>query len=260
MLRASRKLRRAITAIVVLVTGSLMTLSIAHAVELKLLSPQVMKPVLEQLIPEFERSSGNQVMISYATTSALIKEIKTGIAADLVILPPEQIKQLEKENKIIKDSSSPVARLEFGVIVRSGATKPDVSTVRFLKQALLSANSIASGDPEKSMSGEYFAKLIERLQIAAAIKPKIKTFASGTAALRAVANGEADIAVGVVSAAFEPGTELAGILPAQAKKFNTYAIGIPSSTDQIEAAKSLASFISSPKSLALMKSKGFSKP
>ena len=59
----------------------------------------------------------------------------------------------------------------------------------------MNAKSIASGDPETSTSGEYFANLMKRLQIADEIKPKIKTFSSGTAALGAVANGEADLAL-----------------------------------------------------------------
>ena len=53
------------------------------------------------------------------------------------------------------------------------------------------------------------------------------------------------------------GTELAGVLPAQARKFNSYAAGILTNNNQIQAAKALSSFISSPTSLAVMKSKGF---
>jgi molybdate transport system substrate-binding protein len=190
MLGISEKLRRSITALAVLVTGSLITASLTHAAELKVLSPQVMKLVLDDLIQQFERSSGNQVIISYATASALVREIKAGLVADLAILSPEQIEQLQEEDKIVEDSLAPIAKLEFGVIIRKGATKPDVRSVHSLKQALLSAKSIASADPETSTSGEFFASLIERLQIDDEIKPKIKTFSSGTAALRAIANGD----------------------------------------------------------------------
>jgi molybdate transport system substrate-binding protein len=260
MSRASWKLRQSIVALAAVVTGSLMTASIEHAAELKVLSPHAMRPALNDLVPQFERASGIQVMISYATASALVKEIEDGKMADLAILSPEQIEQLQEEDKIVEDSLIPVAKLEFGVIIRKGATKSDVSTVHALKQTLMSTKSIASGDPGSSASGKYFASLIDRLRIADAIKQKIKTFSSGTAALEALANGEADIAVGVVSAANGPGTELAGVLPAQAKKFNSYAVGILTSSNQIQAAKALASFISSPTSLAVMKSKGFDAP
>ena len=177
MSRASGKLRQSIAALAV--AGSLMTASIAHAAELKVLSPQAMRPALNDLVPQFERSSGIQVRISYATTSALVREIEDGKMADLAILAPEQIEQLQEEDKIIEDSLTPVAKLEFGVIIRKGATKPDVSRVHALKQTLMATKSIASGDPETSTSGEYFANLINRLQIADEIKPRsrrIKAF------------------------------------------------------------------------------------
>jgi molybdate transport system substrate-binding protein len=259
MAKRSAKLRQSITALVAMVV-SLMAANLAHAAELTVLSPQAMKPALTDLIPQFERSSGNQVSISYSSTSALVKEIQDGKMADLAILSPKQIEQLQDEGKIVENSIVPIAKLAFGVIIRKGTTKPDVSTVHGLKQALMSAKSIASGDPGRSASGMYFANLIERLQIADAIRPKIKTFSSGTAALEAVANGEADVAIWVVSSANGPGTELAGVLPAQAKKFNSYAAGILTNSNQTQAAKALSSFISSPTSLAVMKSKGFEPP
>lgn len=259
MAKRSAKLRQSITALAAIV-GSLMATNLVHTAELTVLAPQALKPALSDLIPQFERSSGNQVTISYSSTSVLVTEIQDGKMADLAILFPKQIEQLQDEGKIVEDSIAPIAKLAFGVIIRKGTTKPDVSTVHGLKQALMNAKLIASGDPGSSASGRYFANLIERLQIADAIKPKIKTFSSGTAALEAVANGEADLAIWVISSANGPGTELAGVLPAQAKKFNSYAAGILTNSNQIQAAKALSSFISSPTSLAVMKSKGFDAP
>jgi molybdate transport system substrate-binding protein len=257
---ASVKFHQTIAVLAVVVAGSLMTTGFAHAVELKVLSPQAMRPALNDLVPQFERSSGIQVTIHYATASALVNEIMDGKMADLAILSPKQVERLQEEGKIVEDSVTPITKLEFGVVIRKGATKPDVSTVRALTKTLMSAKSIASGDPESSASGKYFARLIERLRITDSIKPKIKTFSSGTAAVEAIANGKADIGIAAVSAANGPGTELAGVFPAQAKTFNSYAVGILTSSDQIDAAKALASFIASPTSLSVMQSKGFNAP
>ena len=57
----------------------------------------------------------------------------SGLLIELAILSPEQIEQLQEEDKIVEDSLIPLAKFEFGVIVRKGATKPDVSTVHALK-------------------------------------------------------------------------------------------------------------------------------
>src|ERR1019366_5835542 len=73
--------------------------------------------------------------------------------ADLVILSPKQIERLQQKDKIVEDSLAPIAKLEFGVIIRKGAPKPDVGTVHALKQTLMSTKSIASGDPGSSARG-----------------------------------------------------------------------------------------------------------
>ena len=259
MSKVSTNLRQIFAALAAVV-GSFVATNLGQAADLTVLSPQAMKPALADLIPQFERSSGNQVTISYSSASALVKEIQDGKMADLAILYPNQIKQLQDEGGIVEGNIAPIAKLAFGVIIRKGTTKPDVSRVHGLKQTLLDAKAIASGDPHSSASGMYFANLIERLQIADVIKPKIKTFSSGTAALEAVANGDADLAIWVISSANGPDTELAGVLPAQAGKSNVYAAGILTNSNQKQAAKALSSFISSPAALAVMKSKGFDRP
>jgi molybdate transport system substrate-binding protein len=257
MSHTSDKLRQCITALALL---SFPIIGGADAADLKVLSPHAMGPALNNLVPQFERSFGHRVILSYATSSNLVKDIEGGKAADVAILPPEQIQQLQDGEKIIDDNLIPVAKLEIGIVIRKGATKPNLGTVHALKQTLMAAHSIASGDPKASASGEYFANLLERLQIADVVKPKIKSFPSGTAAVDAVANGEADIGVGMVSVANDGSTEVAGVFPAQARKSKSYAVGILTSSEQTEAAKTLASFISSSSSRANLKSKGFEAP
>jgi hypothetical protein len=52
----------------------------------------------------------------------------------MAILSPEQIEKLQENDKVVQDSLAPVAKLEIGLIIRPGATKPDLSTVHRLKQ------------------------------------------------------------------------------------------------------------------------------
>jgi molybdate transport system substrate-binding protein len=238
----------------------LMVANPVHAAELLVLSPQGMMPALSEVVPLFERSSGHQVTVSYSSTTEIFAAIQRGKEADVAILYPQQLEQLQGEDKIVDKSITPIAKLAFGIIIRKGATKPNVDSVRGLKQALISANSIATGDPENSASGKYFVDLIERLQIANAILPKIRMFPSGASLLTAVANGDVDLAIWGISFANSPLTELAGILPAQAKKHNSYAAGIVANSGQISAARSLSSFLASSTSLRVMKSKGFESP
>ena len=232
----------------------------AEAVELRLLSPHAMKTALNELVPAFEQASGHRVTIFYAPASKLLREIQDGKVADVAILSPEEIQQLEENDKVVEDSLTPVAKLEIGLIIQRGATKLDLSTVHRLKQTLMTAKSIASGDPRISVSGKYFADLIERLRIADVLKPKIKFLSSSRAAVEAVAKGDADVGIGMVSMANTDGTELAGVFPAQAKKSKSYAVGILTTSDHMQAARDLASFVTSPNSSATFKTNGFERP
>ena len=82
----------------------------AEAVELKLLSPHAMKTALNDLVPSFEQASGHRVTIFYAPASKLLREIQEGKVADVAILSPEEIEQLEEDDKVVEDSLTPVAK------------------------------------------------------------------------------------------------------------------------------------------------------
>jgi molybdate transport system substrate-binding protein len=80
--------------------------------------------------------------------------------------------------------------------VRAGAPKPDISSVAAFKRALLNAQSVAY--PGEGASGIYFAGLVDRLGIAAEMKPKLRPMPAEDI-VEVVARGEAEIVV-VVSA------------------------------------------------------------
>jgi molybdate transport system substrate-binding protein len=233
----------------------------ANAAEVRLLSPQAMRPVLSELIPQFERSSGHKVTIDYGSAASLTQRVEKGEVADAVIVSTKQNEQLRKEGRIAADSHVAIAKVGFGLIVRSGATRPDISSVDALKRTILAAKSIGTGDPAKgSSSGRFFAALIERLGIAGEARPKIKLFASGTAALQAVEKGELELAFEITSAAVRPGIELGGALPAEVQSYNSYVGGIVLAGKEAAAATTLLKFLGSPTGRAIMKAKGFELP
>jgi molybdate transport system substrate-binding protein len=148
----------------------------------------------------------------------------------------------------------------FGLIVHKGAVKPDISSVDAFKNTLHAAKSVATGDPAKSASGKYLAEILDRLGIAVEVKPKLKTFASGTAALSAIGKGDAELGIEITSAANGSNIELAGPLPGELQRFSTYAAGIVASGENTEAAKSFVAYLISNEGQAFFKAKGFHPP
>ena len=85
-----------------------------QAAELKVLASGAVKEAYTELIPQFEKSSGNKVTITWAGTVDIKKKIATGEVYDLVIIASSEIDGFIKDGKIVTPGV-PVATL-----VRSG--------------------------------------------------------------------------------------------------------------------------------------------
>ena len=223
------------------------TPSPARAAEIKLLSPFSFRALLPDLLPQFEKSSGHKVTVEYATLGASTERLLKGEAADVAIVSPAQIEELQKQGKLLAGSGVEIARVGYNAFVKKGASKPDLGSVDALKHTLLAAKSIALGDPAAGGgSGVYLAGLMQRLGLSADIKAKTKLFPSGTEVAEAVAKGETEIGIGVASdAKIVPGLDPIP-LPAEAQSYSLYVAGISSGSTQVDAAKALIAFLTSP--------------
>jgi molybdate transport system substrate-binding protein len=114
----------------------------AAASALKVVSGPATAGLLEQLAPRFEKETGYQISKEGGVTGVLKELIANGEPFDLAIIPAPLIETFAKEGKIAPNSGIALVRVGVGVAVRSGAAKPDVSSVLALKQTLLKAKSI----------------------------------------------------------------------------------------------------------------------
>src|SRR3979490_2808075 len=99
----------------------------AEAAEVRILSSGSMKGALSQLLPDFQKSSGNTAMIEYGPAGAIVGRIQKDGAADVVIVSRSQLQKLESEGKVVQGSLVNIAGIALGVAVRKGAAKPDIS-------------------------------------------------------------------------------------------------------------------------------------
>ncbi len=235
----------------------------ADAAEIRILSSGSMKAALSQLLPDFQKSSGNAAIIEYGPAGAIAVRIDKGDAADVVIVSRSQLQRLESNGKVVQGSLVNIAGISLGVAVRKGAPKPDISNVEAFKRALLSARSIGYRDPiTGSTSGTYAASLLDRLGLAQDLKPKlILDRSEGDApenVFLGVANGEIEMQIGqITEIAIAPGVDLAGPLPGEIQNTTLMAAGIMTTSKAPDAAKAFIGFISSPSAVAVLKASGF---
>src|SRR5262249_9537430 len=145
----------------------------AAAAEIKVLTAGAFKQVLLALVPDFERTSGHKGTVQNDTAGALTNRIEGGEGFDLALLTPKAGHVLATAAKFVAGSRPTVAGVGVGVVVKDGTPKPDIGSVAAFKQALLAAKSVAYIDPAAGgSSGIYVAGLLDKLGIAAEVKPK----------------------------------------------------------------------------------------
>lgn len=244
----------------VAVAAALMAIVISatEAAEIKLLGPVSLRAVLPKVLPQFEQSLGHKVTVGYATLGAITQRIGEGEVVDVAMISPAQIDDLQKQGKLRPDGRVEIARVGYTIFVKQGAPKPDVGSLDAFKQSIRAAKSLALGDPAAGGgSGVYLAGLMQRLELAAEIKAKTQLLPSGTEVAEAVSKGSAEMGIGVASdAAIVPGLE-AIPLPTGAQSYSVYVAGIGSGSKEVDAAKALITFLTSPPVKQALTANGF---
>ena len=231
--------------------------STATAADIKVLTAGAFKQVVLALVPDFEKQTGNKVVVDNDTAGGLKKRIEGGETFDVAIITPTVVDELATASRIAAGSRVNLATVGIGVVVKEGAPKPDISTVDAFKNALLAAKSVAYIDPASGgSSGIYIDKLLERLGIADQIRSKAKLKKGGYVA-ELIASGDAELGLHQISEIVPvKGVVLVGPFPKEIQNITTYAAGLSASAQNKDAAQALIKAFSSPEAAAVLKSKG----
>ena len=222
-----------------------------QAAEITLLVSNAFKSAMEGLAPQFERTSGHKLVITYGSTNPLKVRIEKGEACDLVILSGAAIDDLIKHGRLVASTRAVIAKSGMGVAIRKGAPKPNLGTTEAFKHALINAKSIAF--LEQGLTGVYLTGLFQRLGIAEVLKSKIKYVRAG----EAVAEGEAEIGITQISEILPvSGVELAGPLPSEIQSYALFVAAVGASAKQADAAKALLTYLGMPDAASVMRANG----
>jgi molybdate transport system substrate-binding protein len=232
-------------------------LTSSSAADVKVLTAGAFKQVVLALVPDFEKQTGNKVIVDNDTAGGLQKRIESGEAFDVAIITPTIVDGLAASGKIVPNSRVNLATVSIGVVVKEGAPKPDIGTVEAFKNTLLAAKSVAYIDPASGgSSGIYVDKLLERLGIADQVRPKAKLKKGGYVA-DLIVSGEAELGVHQISEIVPvKGAVLVGPLPKEIQNTTTYAAGLSATAQSKDAAQALIKTFSGPAAASVFKAKG----
>jgi molybdate transport system substrate-binding protein len=176
-------------------------------------------------------------------------QLRRGVHADIVIMSRDGLDELIAEGRIAAGTQVDLARVPLGVGVRTGAARPDVSTVEAFKQTLLRAKSIGL----QSTSAIYITtKLLPKLGIADAISGKVN---SGGAP--AIAAGETEIAVLPVSELLnKPGVDFIGTIPAEIQLVQVFSAAVVAGSKEPRLSGQVIAFLASEEARAAIRKSG----
>lgn len=242
----SRAIRAALMALAGCVGALTLLVDRVEATEIKVLSAGAVKAVVPELAEAFRLETGHTVILAFDTVGALRRRAGTE-PADLLILSDEAVDDLARQGIVVTGTRVDIARVGIGIGVRQGAPRPDVSTTAALKETLLSVKSLAYMDPAKgATSGIHFARVLERLGIADAVRDKTVLWPSGSSA-DAVVTGRAELCVQQMSEILPvAGVAVIGPLPKDLQKVTTYSAGLAARAEAPDAARAFLSFLVRP--------------
>jgi len=220
-----------------------------------------------ELAPAFERATGHHLITTRGPSlgdspDAIPARLARGEAADVVILDGGSADELAARGFVQAGSKILLARSQVGMVVRAGASKPDIRSVESFRRVLLAVKSIAYSD---SASGIYlstvlFAKLGVADQVAGKSR-KVRGPPSGEPVAAVVARGEAEIGFQQVSELINvPGVTFVGAIPSELQPDVSFAGALTTKARQPDAARALIRFLASPEAASAILKAGLTPP
>src|SRR6266478_7336661 len=214
----------------------------ASAAEVRFLCADALESSMQELIPEFEKTTGHSVKMILANAGTNTERVRKGDVADLAIVLPQQWETLRQEGKIDPAVRIVIGRVGLGAFVKEGAARPDISSVEAFKHALLNSRAIAVRDPSKgSPVGTYVIALFDRLGIGDDIKPKLRLTADRP--YETVAKADAEIGFSTIAEIVaSPEVDLVGPLPSEIQNFNIFTTAIDRKSTRLNSSHSQISY------------------
>jgi molybdate transport system substrate-binding protein len=199
----------------------------------KVMASLAVKAAYLELVPAFERETGEKVETEWVGMAHLLKRMQGGELADAVIGSAALIETLVNDGRLDPASRVELAKCGVGAAVRAGGSKPQLGSVEALKRSLREAKSIVySSGP----SGVYLAELFERLGIAGDIRATQAP--PGELVGERVARGEFELCFQqLAELAQVEGIDYAGPLPAEVQLITVFSGAIHKKSGNAKGAR-----------------------
>jgi molybdate transport system substrate-binding protein len=197
---------------------------------------------------------------TFGPSARIAKMVADGEPHDVAIVTDHGHADLTRQGKLVAGIRADIAKSAMALAVQKGAPRPDISSAEKFKAALLAAKSLGMSNPVGGgQSGANLIKIFERLGIAEAMKPKCFYGPGGPAGLigNFLVRKEVEIGIQQLPELMAvPGIDIIGPLPPDVQIMTVFSAGLSANAKNVEGANALIHFLTTPKAVAVIKSKG----
>jgi molybdate transport system substrate-binding protein len=249
-------LRIALAASLLIATG-LATSSPAVA-DVLVFAAASLKNALDEAATVYQQQGGDKIVLSYAASSALAKQLEGGAPADIFISADLEWMDYVAQHGLIK----PETRKRFLgnrlvlIAPQSSAIKIEIKP-NFPLAALLKDGRLAMADPDSVPAGKYGKAALETLGVWSSVADKLARAENVRTALFFVSRQEAPL--GIVyetDAAADKGVRIVATFPEDTHPPIVYPIALTASNANPAAGKFL-DFLESPLAKPIFEKQGF---
>ncbi|HET9228583.1 MAG TPA: molybdate ABC transporter substrate-binding protein [Thermoanaerobaculia bacterium] len=226
----------------------------ARAEELHVFAAASLTDALKEIAPEYEKATGDKLVLNLGASSTLARQIQEGAPADLFLSADEEkMDGLEKRKLLLAGTRRSVLSNTLAVVVPSDSTlrisgPADLSTVR----------ALALAEPQTVPAGIYAKEYLKRKGLWSRVIDRVIPTENVRAALAAVESGNAD--AGIVyktDAGISKKVKIAYEVPRAEAPEISYPFAVLADSKRQEAARRLLDWLTSPAALAVFRKYGF---
>jgi molybdate transport system substrate-binding protein len=218
-----------------------------------------LKESLDAATNEWSARSGQKVLVSYAASNALARQIEQGAPADVYISADEKwMDYLAKANAIVPETRKDLLSNALVLIVpKDRALTVTIGPNLDLNALLGPDGRVATGDPAHVPVGIYAKQALTKLGLWSKVEPRLARAEDVRGALLLVERGEAPAGiVYATDAAVAPGVVIAGTFPENSHDRITYPFAVVRTGDTPEA-RALMAYLAGPDARAIFVRRGF---
>lgn len=178
----------------------------------------------------------------FGAVGAMQDAFRAGEPCDVFVSTHTMIEAMITSGELSADGAGPIGKVSTGVAVPAGRPMPSVSAPEDFAGALSSASTLWVPDMFKSTAGQHIARVLEALGLRQALDSRIRMFANGATAMKAMADSGDPHALGCTQMSeilFTPGVQWVDALPREFELATTYSAAVSGRASRADLARAV---------------------